>query len=87
MLIIQLHCGVQIARLEGELSEARDESIKDEVQMLTAEVEHYKLMSNAESDSAKSAQLDAERRGIIFLPSLIVALSINPSKCLKWHIN
>ena len=52
---------MQIARLEGELASADDSGLKDEIQMLTAEVEHYKILSSAESDSAKNAQSEAQR--------------------------
>lgn len=57
---------IQIAGLEEELALARDDNLKDEVQMLVAEVEHYKIMSNAESDSAKTAQQQAERQDANF---------------------
>ena len=51
----------QIAKLEQELASVDDSSLRDEIQMLTAEVEHYKLLSGAESDSARNAQDEVRR--------------------------
>lgn len=52
---------MQIGQLEKELAGIDESRLRDEIQMLTAEVEHYKIMSTADSDSAQTAQNEAKR--------------------------
>ena len=65
---------MQIAKLEQELAAIDDSSLRDEVQMLTAEVEHYKILSSAESESTASARDEAKRYKIRYSCSSLDSL-------------